>query len=235
MRQTIHALLLLLWAALLFGGFALGRAPARGGHRIPTWARMASSLVLVVAAWLGASAGGYGHVTLLGALGMTLGFIGDLFMAGLLRPRDERRVLGGMVAFGLGHIAYIAAIATLGRQLGLTDGQMWAGSLGFWLLLGAGGWWLLVQRGKAIAPATLAALPYTLLLASTAGAATGLALQAPNFTPLALGAALFLFSDFLIAATLFRQIHLPFHHDLVWLTYGPAQMLLVFSLTRSLP
>lgn len=234
MHDRLLSFLWLLWAALLFGGFALGHSPAEGRHRTPTGARMASSLALVVAAWVGASASGGARVALLAALGMTLGFVGDLFMAGLLRPRDERRVLGGIAAFGLGHIAYIAAIAMLGRQLGLTDGRAWEISLALWLLLGGVGWWLLAHRGQPRSAPRLAALPYTLLLASTAGTATGLALQAPAFFPLALGAGLFLLSDFLIAANLFRHITLPLHHDLVWLTYGPAQMLIVFSLARSL-
>ena len=72
-------------------------------------------------------------------------------------------------------------------------------------------------------------LPYALLLATTAGVATGLALQAPSFWPLALGAALFLFSDTLIGGNWFNNLDFPLVHDLIWLTYGPGQMLIVYS------
>jgi hypothetical protein len=74
-----------------------------------------------------------------------------------------------------------------------------------------------------------AALPYALLLSSTAGFATGLALNSGLFIPLALGCALFLLSDLIIAARLFNGVYFRLIDDVVWLTYGPAQMLIVYS------
>jgi uncharacterized membrane protein YhhN len=73
------------------------------------------------------------------------------------------------------------------------------------------------------------ALGYTLLLAGTAGVTAGVALQERRLFPLALGAALFLTSDLILAFELFRG---PFAYDTacVWLTYGPGQMLIVFSI-----
>ncbi len=71
-------------------------------------------------------------------------------------------------------------------------------------------------------------------LASTAGFASGLALQAGGFTPLAIGAALFLLSDLILAAQLFNNLRFRFIGDIVWLTYGPAQMLIVFSVYTAL-
>ena len=44
-------ILLIAWAALLFGGFIFGKPQAGREGRMPTWTRMASSLVLVVAGW----------------------------------------------------------------------------------------------------------------------------------------------------------------------------------------
>jgi hypothetical protein len=44
-------ILLVLWALLLFGGFLLGRRSEDETRRMPTWTRIASSLVLVIAAW----------------------------------------------------------------------------------------------------------------------------------------------------------------------------------------
>jgi hypothetical protein len=74
-----------------------------------------------------------------------------------------------------------------------------------------------------------AALPYALLLATTAGLALGVALQNALFFPLALGAFLFLLSDLILAGALFSDLGFPLVHDVVWLTYGPGQMLIVFS------
>jgi hypothetical protein len=227
--------LLALWALLLFGGFALGKPNAAGTRRMPRWTRMASSLTLVIAAWDWyslARGGGAESFALLIAIGMTLGFLGDLFMADLI-PVSEP-VMGGIGSFGLGHIAYIAAFLLFGNAHGLdAPGPRW-GALAFWLLAGAVGWYLIVFRGQKATFLHKAALPYALLLASTAGFATGLALQAPAFIPLAVGAALFLLSDLILATELFNDARFPLINDIVWLTYGPAQMLIVYSIGSAL-
>lgn len=213
--------LLALWAVFLFGGFIFGRPHDDGKHRMPTWTRMASSFMLVVAAWswlyLTSNA-----VSLLVALGMTLGFIGDLFMARMIPMKNH--VLGGIASFGLGHILYIAAFLTLGHLLNI------AILIVCWLI-GLAGWYFAVFRGQKATPLHYAALPYALLLSSTAGFATTLAIAFPAlFVTLAVGAALFLLSDLILAAQLFNGLHFPLISDVVWLTYGPAQMLIVYSM-----
>ena len=100
--------LLALWAEFLFGGFILGKPDEARARRMPTWTRMASSLTLVLAAWSaylfsGCCPGGGGTYFLWVALGMTLGCLGDLFLAKVI-PLPEP-VLGGIGAFGLGHMA----------------------------------------------------------------------------------------------------------------------------------
>jgi hypothetical protein len=223
--------LLALWAILLFGGFAAGPTSADGSRRIPLWGRLGSSLALVLAAWSWcwlARGGPVASVALLIALGMTLGFIGDVFMAHVLPVAEP--VIGGMSAFGLGHVAYIAAFLLLGRQsVFAAAGPRWAAWL-VWLLLGAVGWYLVVWRGHKHSLLHRVALPYALLLASTAGLATGLALLSPGLWVLALGAALFLISDLILATQLFNHVHFPLISDVVWLTYGPAQALIVYTL-----
>jgi hypothetical protein len=101
-----------------------------------------------------------------------------------------------------------------------------------WLLIGLVGWYIAVYRGQKPTVLHWAALPYALLLASTAGLASGLAVQAPVFVPLALGGALFLLSDLILAARLFSGAHFYLIDDVVWLTYGPAQALLVYAVSR---
>jgi hypothetical protein len=80
----------------------------------------------------------------------------------------------------------------------------------------------------------MAALLYALLLAGTAGVATGLALQTPAFIPVAVGAALFLASDLILAGELFNGLSFPLIGDVVWLTYGPAQALIVYGTALAL-
>lgn len=224
-------ILFALWALLLAGGFIFGRSHDGGKHRMPTWTRMASSLALVAAAWSGVVIGREGGNTgalLLAAAGMTLGLAGDLFMAGLLPTKNN--VLGGIGAFGLGHVAYIAAFLQTGV---LTANPPWW-ALVVWWLIGSGGWYLAVFRGQKPTPLHYAALPYALLLASTAGVATMMAIvMPPLFVTLAVGAALFLISDLILAAQLFNGLHFRLIGDVVWLTYGPAQMLIVYSMLRA--
>lgn len=227
--------LLVLWACLLFGGFVFGKTNSKSNRRMPTWTRLVSSLTLVAAAWswllitLNSSVDAF---SMLIAVGMTLGFIGDLFLAELIPL--SRPTFGGIAAFGLGHLAYIIAMVVFGNQTGLNAPAPRWGSLFVWLLIGLCGWYLVVFRGNKLTTLHLAALAYALLLSSTAGLATGLALQSLAFIPMAIGGGLFLFSDLILAAELFNDLQFPLVSDVVWLTYGPAQMLIVFAVNSAL-
>jgi hypothetical protein len=249
-QNLLLTALLILWAVLLFGGFIFGKRNAERTRRMPTWTRLASSFVLVAAAWSWALLIDHPEqfiplqseivdccystiyhfskeFALLIAIGMTLGFIGDFFMS--------RKILsGGLASFGLGHIFYIAAFIKFGDDIGSNNLQIRLTAWLVWLIIGVIAWYIIVFRGQKMTPIHWAALPYTLLLASTAGFATSLALQQPYFIPLAIGAALFLFSDLLISLQLF--LHKTFYliDDVVWLTYGPAQMLIIYSIYAAL-
>ncbi|MBZ0298046.1 MAG: lysoplasmalogenase [Anaerolineae bacterium] len=218
-------ILWIVWALLLFGGLLFGRLDEDRTRRMLTWTRMGSSLVLVVAAWMWFLDNSDPYGVLI-AVGMTLGFIGDLFMADLIPIPHFEHVLGGMSAFGLGHIAYIVGVVWMTQQSGYD--LHWLALL-IWLGIGVIGWYVVVFRGQQATVLHYAALPYALLLATTAGTATGLALQIPAFGPLALGAALFLLSDLILAAQLFNGVRFYLISDVVWLTYGPGQMLIVYA------
>ena len=248
----------LAWAALLALAMILGNQS--GGHAAAaaTWARMGSSLVLVATGWVAFALwrkSDAGRFSLWIAVGMTLGAIGDFFNAGLLNfiPLPDP-VLGGIAAFGLGHIAYIVGCVGLGRRMNwLTtsptassndelhaplSGETRTSSLARraciasaiigWQLVGLVGWYLVAYCGSKNHDLVWPALPYSLLLAGTAGVASGLAVADRRFLPLAAGAALFLASDLILAFELFRG-NFPYQSEAVWLTYGPGQMLIVFS------
>jgi hypothetical protein len=225
----------LAWAVLLFGGFLLDGAEAGATQRIPTWCRMSSSFALVVAAftWLVATAGQKSQrYALLLALGMTLGFLGDLFNAGLLRFGLSDPTLGGIVAFGLGHVAYIGACVYAARMAMLNSTPARWGSLTAWWLVGVVCWYFVAYQGDKSTDLRWPGLGYTLLLAATTGLATSLALQSSRFLLLAVGAVLFLLSDLVLA---YRLFHGDFRlgGDLTWLLYGPAQMMIVYSLATA--
>ncbi len=214
--------LLLAWALVLIGGFVLGRPNPEGTRRMTLWGRLGSSAILVVAAWswwwqLHQQ---YNLTTLLIAIGMSLGFLGDLFMAHVFPINNN--VLAGMSAFGLGHVAYISAALRIERF----DWLSWL----IWIIVGAIGWYMVVWHDSSRSRLHQVALPYALLLASTTGVATGVALEQLPMLTFALGAALFLLSDLVLATQLFNDARWRGIGDLVWFTYGPAQALIVYSM-----
>lgn len=227
-RMYLIYTLLIVWGSLLFGGFIFGHNDPN--RRIPILNRMASSATLVLVALLLWRANPSNYTFFI-MLGMALGLLGDLFMAELIL-KGETHVLAGMGAFGLGHIAYIWAAFHFANANGLNRPQLWVLGLLLWLCLGGLGWYVAVWRPAAPpnrTPLHRAALPYALLLAGTAGVGTALGLHLSPFLLFAIGAALFLFSDLLIALDLFNDIRFWQHGDLIWLTYGPGQMLIVMT------
>jgi len=229
-RRMVLGGLSLLWGGSLLGSYAVLPPSLPAGNRIPKISALFSSAVLVAAAWLirdsrrTGPAADYSHQI---AKGMTWGFLGDLAMT-VWVPL-------GMVTFGIGHIEYVRGMWRLGRAEGLDSTVVRLLAWAAWLGIGVAGWYVVVHDGpKGDRPMAWAALPYTLLLASTAGVASGLALQKARYLPLALGGALFLLSDLVIAMRmfnpdLFAQIPESIRGDLVWLAYGPAQALIVSS------
>jgi hypothetical protein len=165
------------------------------------------------------------------AVGMTLGFVGDLFLADLVPQAPS--VLAGMGAFGLGHLGYIVALMQLSNQQNSgINGPGWI-AIAFWILVGLIGWIFIAFLSDKPPDLRWGALAYTLLLASAAGYATALALRASAIIPVAVGLFLFFTSDMILAAQLFRKIEFPLISSVVWLTYGPAQMLIVFGGNRA--
>jgi len=222
--------LFILWGSLLFGGFVFSSNPASSQYEIPTAAKMASSLVLVVAGWswcLFLRSCDLRTYALLIATGMSFGFVGDLCMAGLLPIGNT--VLGGMASFGIGHIVYLAALMHVARVVGCSTPAPWKLAWGSWLLVGVVGWYFVVYRNVHDASLVPAALGYVLLLASVAGCASELAVQSRSFLPMACGTALFFVSDLMIALNRFADLNSSSIEAAIWLTYGPAQMLIVYS------
>lgn len=215
--------LLIIWAVALFGGFIFGSESET--HRTPTRNRMLSSFALVVAgwSWVGFIDGEIRPFAIAIALGMTFGFGGDLALSGWF----GRSVLRGIALFAVCHICYIVGMVWLMQWAGLTNGGI--APLAIWLLIGLVGWYVVVFRGQKPTVLHWAALPYALLLAGTAGVATTLAVQSASFLWLAIGAALFLFSDLVLAGELFAGYKFRSVGDVIWLTYGPGQMLIVYS------
>lgn len=220
-RQRATGPIYALAGLLLFLGLLLGRRDERGVNRIPRPLRMLSSALVLLAALLQARRGSSRLV----AAGMGCGFVGDLIMAELL-PLPEH-VLFGMLSFGVGHGCYLRALGARRRAAGLDIPAAGRAALPLAWLVALAGWLGLVRNPKISAALNYAALAYALLLASMAGAAAALATADRRYTGVALGGGLFLLSDIILAARLFRQAHFNQIGDVVWLTYIAGQALIV--------
>lgn len=221
------------WAICLFGGYLARHSISA----FDSWlvGRLGSSAVLVVAAFVLARAmrGAVGRrIGYLVAAGMALGFLGDLFNADVMPKIGPDPVLGGIASFGLGHIAYIAAWVMLAAQLGMRNGRKRLVAIAAWQLLGLVGWYLAAYRNNPTSVLVWPALPYSLLLAGTAGVTCWLAAEDRRFVYLALGGALFLLSDLILAVRLFHG-SFEYASEAVWFNYGPAQMLIVYALNAA--
>ena len=226
----------LLWAVLLSAGLIVDRLSFVNASGYSAIGRLGSSLVLVAAGWcwfanfrltsLAAYAG-------LVALGMSLGALGDFFNAGLLQSLIPlpNPVLGGIAAFGLGHLAYIRGCFDARRRAGLRLGSRWWAAVLAWQLVAAVSWYWIVlsTANESLRVLVWPALAYSLLLAGTAGVATGLAVQDRRFAILAVGSALFLISDLVLAWGMFRG-SFPFRTQAVWIPYSGGQMLIVYAI-----
>ena len=136
--------------------------------------------------------------------------------------------LGAIAAFGVGHVLYIIAIVGILRKHSRLSSPKTLACILFWQLVGLFSWYQIVFHAEKNETLIWPALGYCLLLAGTTGVASAVAIHRQRTWPLALGAALFLLSDLILAIGIFRG-SFPFRSEAVWLTYGPGQMLMVTS------
>ncbi len=171
-------------------------------------------------------------IAILITIGMFFGFLGDCAMAGLFNFFPSP-VIGGMLFFGIGHLSYITASLIARRCFHLPANTRWWLAIAFWQGIGIVIWYVVVAGSENHLPLHIPALAYGALLAATAGLMSALALLDRRFSWAAVGAALFLFSDAAIAWGMFQNSS-PLTSFLVWATYGPGQMLIVFGFAYAL-
>lgn len=234
--QLFYRLLFLLWLLTLGTSLLID---AKLLDQISSWKlhlRLASSVALVLTGFLVIAMvqPRFRMIAVLVALGMLLGFLGDSTMGSVLgKEWFPNRLLGGMIFFGIGHLFYIAATEVTRRKLRLPANSRWWLAILVWQIIGVAIWYYVVGVSTKDPALHYPALGYVALLAGTCGVTTGLALLDRRFIWVALGTALFLASDALLAWEHFRggSTLIGF---LVWATYGPGQMLIVFGFAYAL-
>jgi hypothetical protein len=226
----VAGILAVLWAASrLFGAFFWGQATASPDALPPGWLSVSGSALLAVAAWWSVARWRevVGLRLALGvAVGMSCGFVGDLALTQWLLQGRASFVIG-LIAFGVGHAAYLVALTG--------ELKRWKiGSIA-WPLVALVGWHYAIWSAEA-PPGGLVwpILAYGLSLSAVASVAASLAWDDRRHLMTALGAGAFMVSDFWIGLTVFnpdkaKAAYALLGLDVVWLTYGPAQFLIVHS------
>ena len=200
--------------------------------RLPRPIRMLLSFSLVVAAfviWLaGAKYTVYAQWV---AFGMLASFIGDLIMARLI-PLPNR-LIGGMIAFGIAHVLYIAAyVQTISAIVQSFDSALVGLLVGFvfYGVVSIGGWQILIRNPEKEPAINIGALVYGAWVGMMASFALALAVAVGGaFWLTALGGLSFVASDFTIGITDIRGIKIKNANDWIWLTYVMAQMGITYS------
>ncbi len=227
-------ILFLFQLALFIGGILGPWRDANTNGRLPRAARMLLSFSLVVAAFLIWQSGTKMPVYAQWVVwGMAASFIGDLVMARLIP--FPNRLIGGMLAFGLAHLLYIAAYNQTIRTISALEPYnrfatgLLIGLVGYGLVLILG-WWLLIRNPNKATVLNAGALVYGGVIAVMASFALALALALGGaFWLTALGGLFFLSSDFIIGMTDIHGISLKNANDWIWLTYVAGQMGIIYA------
>ena len=219
----IMAIPVVLLIAFVFGRYNAGRT-----RRTLKPLRLSTSWILVVCAWIiFFTSTTLRTPALLIALGMTCGALGDLILAGVINTPNA--MLGGILAFSIGHGLYIAAFSQTAQTLALadpfTESLVWVV-----LIVIASFLWLVFIYNPAKSRAlNIGSLLYGWLIAVMAGVAVALALQDPRFTLTAIGGVLFLISDIILGNRELRDHGWFLVHDVVWVFYIAGQAFIVLT------
>ncbi|MCK6556066.1 lysoplasmalogenase [Candidatus Binatia bacterium] len=206
----------------------------RTNGRVARPIRMTLSLSLVLAALLVRAGGGgpgtvhYAYASWI-LLGMVFGSLGDFVMARLVPVPN--RLVGGMAAFGIGHLFYITGYL---RAIGVSGATFRGDALITALIVYVGitviGWWSMIRNPERAVAVNVGALLYGSLIAVMASFAFVLAVSVGGvFWLTALGAASFVLSDFIIGVTDIRGTRIDNANDWIWLTYVGGQMGIVYA------
>lgn len=212
---------------LLLIAFVFGKYNPERTRRTIKPLRLSTSVMLVGCAWLLwlNSSRDLADVALFLALGMTFGCLGDLILAGVIPL--PKRMIGGIIAFGVGHVFYIIGLMNLAAMRGLANPI--SGSL-FWVvyvLVSSFLWVMFISNPAKSRTLNIGSLVYAWLISVMAGAAGGLAIQDARFTLAAIGGGLFLLSDLILGNRELRDNGWFLVHDVVWVLYIAGQALIV--------
>jgi len=140
----------------------------------------------------------------------------------------------GMVAFGIGHLLYVAALLHLTLRSGFTAARVLVVTLVVMLGFCSWAWYTQVRKPGGSKVINAGSLVYGWLIGLTAALAIALAVYDTHYVTLAAGALLFLASDFVLGNWVIRGHVWKSVNDVIWVTYVSGQLLIIYSVAAAL-
>lgn len=233
--STIY-ILLAAWGVVYVLGMITGKFNEDRSRRLPRWSRFGMvALVLAVGGlwWLGAAAGTrISPYSALICLGLLAGAVGDVILGDVLPIKQP--VIPAILAFGVGHGFYMAALFTLRRILDVTNSTSLIITVIVSVILSGAAWMVLVRNPKTGRRLNIGSLVYGALLFGVTGIAVDTSLQSRAMLILTAGLILFAISDLILAQPLIRRRGFRSVRDVSFFIYSAGQMMIAFSIGTAL-
>ena len=227
---SILIMLFVAWAAAYAIGMLTGQPNTLRTRRLPLASRLIMIGVVVAFGALGWL--GWARTTIVASyalwilLGLVMGALGDLLLGGVFPvPQAEMIALG---VFGLGHLAYMAAIIAARKALGIPTTYLLIGAP-TGSIIGFAIWILAIRNPAGSRKMNIGSLVYGSILFVTVGMGIGAAIASSGMILLAIGLALFALSDVILAQYMLRRRRFPYIRDVVWIIYSAAQVIIALS------
>lgn len=227
-ETLVLASLLIGWSCLQLGYFSM-RQPAKVGHvRIPSWARLLASFLVLIGSWLWGiiGIGTQADYLLLGfALGSSLVFLGDALL--LSRRISLIYPASPFITYSIAYLIYSISLVSVSVSLNIMVSMV---ILITFLLVGIIGWLVIVFPSQSVLRSQVASLGYTLLITTMLALTVNLSFQAPIFSFVALGVLLWLFSHSLRVLHTHGSWTVRSASDVIWILHSFGQLCLAFGL-----
>lgn len=227
---SILVMLFVAWLTAYVAGMIAGKPDSLRTRRLPLASRLIMIGVVVafgVIGWLG-----WGRTTVIAPyalwilLGLVTGALGDLLLGGVFPVRQAEVMSLGI--FGAGHVCYAAAILAMQPVLEIPIYYLLIGAAAS-SIMGFAIWLLAVRNPAGSRRMNIGSLAYGSMLFATAGMGIGAAVASSRMSLLAIGLALFVLSDIILAQYMVRRRRFLYIRDVVWIIYSTAQLIIAFS------
>lgn len=160
-------------------------------------------------------------------IGMTFSAIGDMAMAKLIRAKD--RLIMGMSFFSLAHVFYVLSYIQITKKLDYSFNKLTI-IFPIGCIVSLCIWKFFVYNKDKSFKFNCVSLIYSMVISTMAFLALNLAIESKGeFLVLAIGAVIFMISDFIISISEIKERGPKNQSIWVWITYVIAQICIIYN------